>query len=126
MTFSSAMKKLSAKHVMLLAVLTVAVVSAAAYTNRASAASDMQAGNSLQGEIVAVANVNHIQTLTVRSDEIGRFPNDELNVFLNKNTTVKMCSVRGPAKDLKVGRDASIEYHELGGVPVADAVSEQC
>ncbi len=126
MTFSSARKNLSARLVMLLALLTAVIVSAAAYTNRASAASDMQAGNSIQGEIVAVANVNHVQTLTVRSDEIGRFPNDELNVFLNKNTTVKMCSIREPAKDLKVGRDASIEYHELGGVAVADAISERC
>ncbi len=39
---------------------------------------------------------------------------------------VKMCGKKEPAKDLKAGLDAKIEYHESGGVAVADAISEQC
>ncbi len=125
MTLYTATKKMSSILPAFFAVLLVALFTAS--SSRVSAAAYGRAGeDSLKGEIVAMDTVNHIQTLTVRSDEIGGFPNDKLNIFLNKNTTVTMCSEKEPAKDLKVGRSATIEYHESGGVPVADAVSEQC
>ncbi len=115
------------KFLAVLAVLISAILFVTDYSNRASAwgkASTKE--GSLQGEIVSMDNVNHIKTLTIRSGEIGSFPNDELNVFLSRNTAVKVCGEREPAKDLKTGFNAKIRYHELGGVPVADVISERC
>ena len=82
--------------------------------------------DSLTGEIVAVNNSHNLQTLTIRSDEIGQFPNDTLNVFLSKDTNVKICTMNEPARDIMVNRDVTIEYHEVSGLAVADSVSEQC
>ncbi len=111
----------------LVAVLITAILSVMAYSGRASAWGSGQAKEgALQGEIVSMDNVNHIQTLTIRSGEIGSFPNDELNVFLNRDTIVKMCGKREPARDLKTDSNAKIGYHESGGVPVADVISERC
>ncbi len=125
MTLYTATKRMPAFLPALLAVLLTVLF--AASSSRVSAAAAGRGGeDTVRGEIVAVDTVNHIQTLTVRSGTIGGFPNDELNIFLNKNTSVKMCSEKEPAMDLKVGRSATIEYHESGGVPVADAVSERC
>ncbi len=118
----------AAKVITIAAVLLASILFLTPYANSASAWGYMQTaqGNSLQGEIVAVDNADHITTLTIRSDEIGSFPNDELNVFLNRDTLVKMCGRSEPAKDLKTGLNAKIEYHESGGVPVADVISERC
>ncbi len=82
--------------------------------------------DSLQGEIVALDNSNHIITLTLRSEDIGNFPNDTMNIFLNRDTKVKVCSVSEPARDINVGRNAEIRYHVSGSVIVADALSERC
>jgi len=84
------------------------------------------AGNSLNGEIVAVDNTSHLTILTVQSDEIGRFPNNQMNVFLNPYTTVKICAASEPAKDAQVNREATISYHEAQGLAVADSVREHC
>ncbi len=111
----------------LAAVLITAILFVTAYSSRASAWGNGQAKEGyLQGEIVSMDNVNHIKTVTIRSDEIGSFPNDELNVFLTRDTMVKMCGKREPARDLKTGSNAKIGYHESGGVPVADIISERC
>ena len=64
----------------------------------------------LQGEIVAVDNLNHITTLTLRSEDIGNFPNDTMSIFLNRDTKVKVCIASEPAKDINVHRKAEIEY----------------
>ena len=53
--------------------------------------------------------------LTLRSDKIGNFPNDRLNIYK-----------REPSKDINVSRNATAAYREVSGLPVADAVSEQC
>ncbi len=80
----------------------------------------------IQGEIVAVDNTNHTKTITVLSSKIGNFPNDELNIVVNKNTMVQMCTFKKLAKGLNADSTATINYHELGGMAVADSVSERC
>lgn len=80
----------------------------------------------LKGEIVAVDSGHHIRTLTLISNGIGRYPNDELNIFVKPDVKVKVCGLREPAGDIMVSRNAVIRYHELSGLAVADAVSERC
>lgn len=84
------------------------------------------AGNSLNGEVVAVENARHLTVLTVQSEEIGPFPNDQLNIFVNPYTTVKICKGTEPARDVKVNKVATITYHEVAGLAVADRVREHC
>ena len=80
----------------------------------------------LTGEIVAVDNGYDLQMLTVRSDQIGQYPNDTMNIFLNKNTNVNICSAQEPTADITVNRTATIMYHEVAGLAVADRVMEKC
>ncbi len=80
----------------------------------------------MNGEIVAVDNVGYVTILTVLSPQIGPFPNNELNVFTNRNTMTRVCNAREPAKDVHVGSTATITYHETGGVAVASSISERC
>jgi len=82
--------------------------------------------DSLTGEIVAVDNSHNLKTLTIRSDEIGQYPNDTVNIFLSKDTDVKLCTMNDPAEDIIVSRDVTIVYHEVSGLAIADSVSEQC
>jgi hypothetical protein len=82
--------------------------------------------NTLRGEIVAVDNVGYVTVLTVRSAQIGPFPNNELNIFTNQNTMVKICKEREPARDINVGSNATITYHEEGRVAVANKILERC
>lgn len=78
------------------------------------------------GGVVAVENSSRLTTLTLRSPEIGRFPNNEVNIFLSPSTPVQICDDRGPARDLLAGRRATIMYHEERGLAVADSVAERC
>ncbi len=95
--------------------------------NNAFAAVAMQGDRgSLKGEVVAVNQVHNAQTLTLRSSQIGQFPNDQQNIFMNKDTRVKVCNVREPNKDLKVDHSAVVKYHEVGGVAVASIIAERC
>ena len=97
--------------------------------NSTLAAGSMQTGqkDTVQGEIVAVDNLHHMRMLTVRSEKIGNFPNDRLNIFLSRNAKVNICNEREPSKDISVSKNAVIIYHEVRGwLPVADAISEQC
>ncbi len=124
-------KKGSAKTAMLLTgfiILIAAALIVLSFTNTAFTRGSMQTGEkvALKGEIVTVDNGHHLRTLTLRSDEIGRYPSDKLNIFLNQGTKVKVCGMREPAKDIRVSRNATIVYHELGGLAVADSVSERC
>ncbi len=96
-------------------------------TGNAFAAGAMQGDRgSLKGEVVAVNQVHNAQTLTLRSSQVGQFPNDQLNIFMNKDTKVKVCNVREPYKDIHVDHTAVVKYHELGGVAVANSIAEQC
>jgi hypothetical protein len=111
--------------------LVVTAIFAVSYTNGVFAAGNMQNGqmeNIVRGEIVAIDNLHHnMRMLTLRSEGIGDFLNDSLNIFLGPSTTVKICSEREPSRDINVSRSATVTYHEVRGwLPVADAVSEHC
>ncbi len=81
---------------------------------------------SLSGEVVAVNNTHFVKTLTLRSSEIGQFPNDTLNIILNRDTAVRVCGKLEPARDIAVGRNATVNYREVGGMPLAGRISERC
>jgi len=78
------------------------------------------------GGVVAVENGSHLSTMTLRSSEIGLYPNNEMNIFVSPNTNVLICNERELFKDLRAGRSATILYHEEGGLAVADSVAERC
>ena len=82
--------------------------------------------NALNGEIVAVDNVGYVTILTSRSAQIGAFPNNELNIFTNQNTMVKICKEREPVRAIIIGSNATITYHKEGEVAVANKISERC
>jgi len=107
-------------------VLTVAALFVLSLTNTAFTEGMVEGNGPLTGEVIAVDSGLHLGTLTLRSDEIGQYPNDKLNIFLSKDTEVKVCDMSEPAKDIAVGRDVTIDYHEIGGLAVADSVAERC
>jgi hypothetical protein len=112
-----------------LIILLVAVISSSFIANNALAIGGRHTRheNTLKGEVVAVDTLHHINMLTLQSYKIGQFPNDQLNIFMNKNTSVNICSERKPEHDIKVSRDATVTYHEVQGLlPLADSVSEKC
>ncbi len=125
-------KKGSAKAAMLLTGLVVLVAAALivlSFANTAFTRGSMQAGEKvalIKGEVVAIDTVRHLTVLTVQSGEIGQFPNDQMHIYLNPNTMVKICKATEPAKDIKVDYNATIKYHELGGLAVANSASERC
>ena len=112
-----------------LVILLIALIFSTSFSNSALAIGSGQAiqKGTLTGEVVAVDNLHHINMLTLQSDKIGQFPNDHLNIFMNKNTSVRICSEREPENDIKVSRNATVTYHEVQGLlPLADSVSEKC
>jgi len=117
------------KLVATLIVLLVAVISSAFFANNALAIGGRHARHeeTLKGEVVAVDNFHRINMLTLQSYKIGQFPNDQLNIFMNKRTSVKICNEREPGHDINVDRTATVTYHEVQGLlPLADSVSEKC
>ncbi len=108
-------------------VLIAAAVFVLSMTNTALSRGFLQGEKgALKGEVVAFDNSHHLKTLTVQSDEIGPYPNDTLHVYLNKNTSVKVCKMPEPAKDIALNRNAAIMFHEVAGLAVADSISEKC
>ena len=134
MTMNPKLRNGSGKKVRILVdllALLVTVIFAMSYINFALAAGNLQKGqsdSSVRGEVVAVDNFHHnLRMLTLRSENIGKFPNDSLNIFISPGTTVKICSESEPSKDLNVSRNATVTYHEVRGwLPVADTIREQC
>lgn len=109
-------------------VLIAVVLVVVSFVETAFAAVPLQGSrtNTLRGEIVAVGSAGYMTILTVRSAQIGPFPNNELNIFTNRNTMTKICRERGPARDLNVGSSATITYHKKRGVAVANRIVERC
>jgi len=107
-------------------VLIVAALFVLSFTNTAFTQGIVQGKGPLTGEVIAVDSGHHLRTLTLQSSSIGQYPNDELNIFLSQNTKVKICGMREPAKDVAVSRNATIRYHEVAGLAVADSVAERC
>jgi len=132
MFVQSKTKKSSSKTataLVVLYVLFVAVVLVGSFTMTSYAIGCLYGGQKgiVQGEVVTVDKLHNIGMLTLRSDEIGSFPNDRLNIFLTPNTMVKVCDTSEPARGLSVSRNATVTYHEVQGLlPVADVVSERC
>ncbi len=122
------MLSISSKNILpIILAITVASLLIFSVTNNAFAAAAMMGDRgSLKGEVVAVNQVHNAQTLTLRSSQIGQFPNDQLNIFMNKDTKVKVCNVREPYKDLRADHSVVVKYHELGGVALADSIAERC
>ncbi len=108
--------------------LIVAAILVISFANLAFAKGGLQGGEkgALRGEVVAVDNLHKMGMLTLRGSSIGNFPNDELNIFVNHDTKVKICGEREPFKDINASRNATVAYHEVSGLAVADSVSEQC
>ncbi len=108
-------------------VVVVAVLLATSFTGAAFARGGLQTERgSLKGEIVTIDHANNLKTVTLRSSQVGQFPNDELNIFLTKDTKIKVCNSLEPFKDMRVDHSATVTYHELGGMAVADSISERC
>ncbi len=110
-------------------VLLIVVIFGAFYATRAIAIGSSRAGHeaTLKGEVVVVDNLHKMGMLSLRSNEIGQYPNDRLNIFMNKDTKVKVCSEREPQNDIKVSHNATVTYHEVQGLlPLADSVTEKC
>ncbi len=82
--------------------------------------------STIKGEVYSMTAGRHLGTITLLSEKLGAYPNNELNIFLIKSTKVNICSVREPEKDIAANRTATVKYHELQGLAVADSVSEQC
>lgn len=117
----------AARRTVAAAVMAVAAIFFLSLADATVAQAGMQSeSNTLTGEVMAVNPVRGATTLTLISSQIGQFPNNELNIFLNSNTKVKVCSEREPVNDINVSRNATVTYHEVGGVAVAEQVSEQC
>ncbi len=109
-------------------VLAAAAVIVLAYTNTAMTQGMIPGEkNVLTGEIVAIDNGHQVKALTLRSADIGTYPDNAVNVFVTKNTEVKICDMREPARDIAVSRDATVTYHEVRGwMAVATSISERC
>jgi hypothetical protein len=109
-----------------LIVLIAAALMVLSFTTRAFTSGTMQQGEkAVKGEVVSIDNMGHLTVLTVRPNEAG-FTNGQMHIYLNPYAKEKICKASEPAKDLKASRSATIKYHELGGLAVADSVSERC
>ena len=108
-------------------ILIVAALLVLSLANTASTEGMMPGGkDSLTGQIVAVDDSHNLKTLTIISDELGKYPTDTITIFLSKDTDVKLCTATAPSEDSMMTRDVTITYHEVSGLAVADSVSEQC
>ena len=119
--------KLTANILADLLLLLMAVLVVVSFVNTASAVTaGMQGDRSITGEVVTVDHGPQAGTLTLRSNQIGQFPNDKLNIFINQNTRVQVCNEKEPVSHMQVDRNATVLYHEAGGVLVADSIHERC
>jgi hypothetical protein len=110
-----------------LALLAVAVLFVMSFVNLPSVQAKLIGDRgTISGEVTAVDNLPHMGVLTLQSSQIGRFPNDTLNIFTNNKTKVMVCKAYEPLKDLKVDHNARVAYHEVGGVAVAKTITEKC
>ncbi len=106
--------------------LIVAALTVGFFSTMTFAHSGMQK-KTLQGEVVALDNTHPLGAVTLRGSKIGNFPNDEINIFVTKNTKTEICNKLEPLRDMDVSRTAKVTYHEVRGwIPVADSVKEQC
>jgi hypothetical protein len=107
----------------ILAGLFVALILVLSYSRTALAQQSLQENRgSLGGQIVGIRTVNNMPAVTLR---LGAVQNDTLTIFLNKDTKLQVCNESYPLM-WTVNHDATVTYHELGGVAVADSIYEKC
>jgi hypothetical protein len=143
-------KKGAAHNVIFRAGFLLLIIAAVVLPSMAFSRDWVQRGaeNTVYGYVVSVDTENHLTVLTVQPSNIDTFlndqmshfvmpnavqsdnyvmlPNDQINIFVNPNSAVKICNANEPARDLQGLREATITYHEMAGLAVADKVSEQC
>ena len=77
----------------------------------------------LYGKITAVDISHPTKSLTLQSSATGE---QTMNIFVNADTAVKMCDADRPFKDIKVGSNVQVTYHERAGVAVAGFIYAPC
>ena len=77
----------------------------------------------LYGKIAAVDSSHPTGSLTLQSPVTAE---PALNIFVNDDTTVKMCNADKSLKDVRTGSNAQVTYYELAGVAVADFIYVPC
>ncbi len=113
-----------------LSVTTVAVIFLLSITNAAFAQGSMEGDwgtlNTLKGDVISIDHLQNATILTLIAGQAGKSPNDKLNIVLTPDTNVKVCKADEPSKDISVKRNVTVTYHELGGIAVAERISEAC
>jgi hypothetical protein len=77
----------------------------------------------LFGKITAVDTSHPTESLTLQSSANRE---STVNIFVNEDTTVKMCDADRSLKDIKVGHNVQVTYYELAGVALADFIYVPC
>jgi prefoldin subunit 5 len=81
----------------------------------------------LNGKITAIDASHQTKSLTLQSIESDKAaPNNEINIFVNDQTTVKLCDADKSLNDIKIGSNVQVTYYELAGMAVADFIYAPC
>jgi hypothetical protein len=121
----------TAKALDLLTVIVAVMVTALFIISIASIA---RAGESMQGnvetlngKITAVDTFHQTKSLTLQSGELGEtIPDNEMNILVSGQTTVKVCDVDKSLENIKVGSNVQVTYYELAGIAVASFIYATC
>ena len=107
-------------------IMAVASLFIASFMNVALAEGGMQVDKViLKGEVVGIGNAHNVKTLLLRPERVWEFPSGTMKVYMNKDTKLQVCNESKPLMWTE-GRNATVIYHEVEGVAVADSISEQC
>ncbi len=111
----------------LFSVMTLAVIFLLSFTTPAFAQVSMGGEwGTIKGEIMSIDHLQNATILTLMSSQMGQFPGNKLNIILTPDTKVQACKDSEPINDLSVSSNATVMYHDLGGIAVAELISEQC
>jgi hypothetical protein len=79
--------------------------------------------STLQGKVVAVRNMTDLTVLTIQTT---KGIDNDVNVLAAPYTFAKLCGENDHAMNVSPGDKAIVKYHELGGLAIADSISEKC
>jgi hypothetical protein len=84
--------------------------------------------DTITGKITEIDASHPTKSLTLQSSELGlSAPNNEINIFVNDKTAVRMCYAgKSSLKDLKAGAKLQVTFHEIAGLAVADFIYKPC
>jgi hypothetical protein len=121
----------TAKAIYLLTAIVAVMVTALFIVSIASitGAKESMQGNAdtLNGKITAVDTFHQTRSLTLQSGELGEtIPDNEMNIFVSGQTTVKVCDADKSLEDIKVGSNVQVTYYELAGIAVASFIYATC